>query len=220
MERFLAVLEDQVQIVALSIMTLVYIVRITWLLRLPLARERTPPRGDPNKALLPSMLIIATPWAMESTSRQWWKYGEFVLFHLGVAAAILLSFVIPYGPGLLGVQVVTGLFLGVMALALVAGISRLIKRIALPEMRVISSADDYFSLVLLNAWLASALAALTMDLWPRVVFFILTAFFLIYVPFSKISHYIYYPFARWYFGKHFGRRGVFPKVTGGGAAGR
>jgi hypothetical protein len=38
----------------------------------------------------------------------------------------------------------------------------------------------------------------------------MTAVFLVYVPFSKISHYIYYPFTRTYMGRHFGRRGVFP----------
>ena len=41
-------------------------------------------------------------------------------------------------------------------------------------------------------------------------YFFLTAFFLIYVPFSKISHYLYYPFTRYYLGKSLGRRGVFP----------
>jgi hypothetical protein len=38
----------------------------------------------------------------------------------------------------------------------------------------------------------------------------MTAFFLIYVPFSKISHYLYYPFTRYYLGKSLGYRGVFP----------
>ena len=38
----------------------------------------------------------------------------------------------------------------------------------------------------------------------------LTSFFLLYVPFSKISHYIYWPFIRFYIGKHFGHRGVYP----------
>jgi hypothetical protein len=38
----------------------------------------------------------------------------------------------------------------------------------------------------------------------------LTAFFLVYVPFSKISHYLYYPFTRFYFGKTMGYRGVYP----------
>ena len=41
-------------------------------------------------------------------------------------------------------------------------------------------------------------------------YFILTAFFLVYVPFSKISHYLYYPFTRYYLGKTLGHRGVYP----------
>ena len=42
------------------------------------------------------------------------------------------------------------------------------------------------------------------------VYFIMTAFFLVYVPFSKISHYLYYPFTRFYFGRTMGYRGVYP----------
>jgi hypothetical protein len=47
---------------------------------------------------------------------------------------------------------------------------------------------------------------------PLLAYFFVTAFFLLYVPFSKISHYIYYPFARWYLGRTLGYRGVFPLV--------
>jgi hypothetical protein len=39
-----------------------------------------------------------------------------------------------------------------------------------------------------------------------------TAFLIAYVPFSKMSHYILWPFSRYYFGKHFGHRGTYPKV--------
>jgi hypothetical protein len=46
--------------------------------------------------------------------------------------------------------------------------------------------------------------------WHLLTYFILTAFFLVYVPFSKISHYLYYPFTRYYFGKSMGYRGVYP----------
>jgi hypothetical protein len=35
-----------------------------------------------------------------------------------------------------------------------------------------------------------------------------SALFLVYEPFSKIRHYIYYPFARYYYGVAWGRRGV------------
>ena len=86
-------------------------------------------------------------------------------------------------------------------------------------MRAISSPDDYFSLVLLTAWFLSAVLAAPNKTpdgqeWHLLSFFILTAFFLVYVPFSKISHYLYYPFTRYYFGKSMGYRGVFPVQRG------
>jgi hypothetical protein len=46
-----------------------------------------------------------------------------------------------------------------------------------------------------------------------IAFFGLTAFFLVYVPFSKISHYVYWPFIRYYVGKHLGHRGAYPTKT-------
>ena len=36
----------------------------------------------------------------------------------------------------------------------------------------------------------------------------MTTFFLLYVPFSKISHYVLYPFGRVNFGMIFGGRGI------------
>jgi hypothetical protein len=47
--------------------------------------------------------------------------------------------------------------------------------------------------------------------WPLLLFFGLTAFFLVYVPFSKICHYLYYPFTRFYLGRSMGHRGAFPR---------
>jgi hypothetical protein len=40
------------------------------------------------------------------------------------------------------------------------------------------------------------------------LFFLMTTFFLVYMPFSKISHYALYPFGRVNFGRTFGGRGV------------
>jgi hypothetical protein len=80
-------------------------------------------------------------------------------------------------------------------------------------MRAISSPDDYFSLVLLTVWfLFGALAAPNSTAGgegPLLTFFVLTAFFLVYVPFSKISHYLYYPFTRFWLGRTLGHRGVY-----------
>ena len=81
-------------------------------------------------------------------------------------------------------------------------------------MRALSSPDDYFSLLLLTAWFLFAYLAVPNSTaggeWHLLTYFMLTAFFLMYVPFSKISHYLYYPFTRYYLGKTLGRRGVYP----------
>jgi nitrate reductase gamma subunit len=91
---------------------------------------------------------------------------------------------------------------------------RIIRRVSNVYIRAISSPDDYFSLILLTFWFAFAFLAAPNDLSGgegiMLTYFLMTALFLVYVPFSKISHYIYYPFTRTYMGRHFGRRGVFP----------
>ena len=47
-----------------------------------------------------------------------------------------------------------------------------------------------------------------------VAYLLLTSFFLLYVPFSKISHYLYYPFTRYWLGRALGHRGSMPYSRG------
>ena len=198
-------------------MAVVYCLRIAWFLRFQPGRERQGKTGPADtstmKGILYSWAIIAQPWAMESSRRMFFLYLQFVVFHLGVAAAILLSFIIPYAPALLESRWLVLAFAGVTAAAAAVGLIRMVRRISGRHMRAISSPDDYFSLGLLTVWLLSAVFASpnnTAQEGPLLAFFILTAFFLVYVPFSKISHYLYYPFTRYYFGKSMGYRGVYP----------
>lgn len=218
MSELLHFSEHGLQEMALGFMALVYLTRIIWFLRFKAGGERQAPTGlpgtTPAKGILYSWAIIAMPWVMESSRSKFLLYLQFVVFHLGVTAAIVLSFIIPYGPGLLdsaavvlAIQVLTGAACGV-------GVVRMIRRVASPYMRAISSPDDYFSLTLLTVWLFSAVLAAPNSVargeGHLLAYFILTAFFLVYVPFSKISHYLYYPFTRLYFGKSMGYRGVYP----------
>jgi nitrate reductase gamma subunit len=222
MSDFLHFCEHTLQEVALVFMTLVYTARIIWLLRFKAGGERQAPTGSlgmtPTRGILYSWANIAMPWAMESTRKRYLLYAQFVVFHLGVTAAIGLSFIIPYVPGLLGFTIVVRLLQAVIGAAFVVGVVRIIRRVGSPYMRAISSPDDYFSLLLLTAWFLSAVLAVPNDAtggeWHLLSFFILTAFFLIYVPFSKISHYLYYPFTRYYLGKTLGHRGVMPSQRG------
>jgi nitrate reductase gamma subunit len=102
----------------------------------------------------------------------------------------------------------------VIGAAFVVGLMRFVRRVGNRYMRAISSPDDYFSLTLLTAWFFFAVLAVPNEIaggeWHLVTYFMLTAFFLVYVPFSKISHYLYYPFTRYYLGKSLGHRGVYP----------
>ena len=209
--------ETILQYVALGFMALVYTVRIIWFLSFKAGGERQAPTGlpgtTPAKGVLYSWVNVAMPWAMESTRKKCFLYAQFVVFHLGVTAAIALSFIIPEFPQLLGDALVR-FFQVLIGAAFLVGLIRIIRRVGSPYMRAISSPDDYFSLVLLTVWFLSAVLAAPNDTTGGqghlVAFFMLTAFFLVYVPFSKISHYLYYPFTRYYLGKTMGYRGVYP----------
>jgi nitrate reductase gamma subunit len=196
-------------------MAVVYILRLRWLLKFKAGKERQPETGLPDtnmkRGILYSWANIFMPWAMESTRAKMLIYLQFALFHIGVVAAIGLSFIIPYLPSLLTVPYIIPIIQIITGLACLIGIIRFIRRVGDKYMRAISTPDDYFSLLLLTVWFFFAtLSVPNNGGWIQITYFIMTAFFLIYVPFSKISHYLYYPFTRYYFGKSMGYRGTYP----------
>jgi len=209
---------------ALAFMGLVYALRITWFLRRfkaggdRQAATGVPGRTTPRKGILYSWGNVAMPWAMESSRTKPFFYLQFVAFHLGVTSAILLLFIIPLGPGLLENEAVVLALQIPIGAAFLVGLGRMVRRFGDKYMRAISSPDDYFSLILLTAWFFFAFLAVPNSTangeWHLIGYFILASFFLVYVPFSKISHYLYYPFTRYYLGKTLGHRGVFPILRG------
>jgi nitrate reductase gamma subunit len=206
--------EGTLQEIALVIMAVVYTTRLLWLFKFNGVKERQPATGRVDttrlKGSIYSLFNIIMPWGMESTRTKPLFYAQFVMFHVGVVAAIGLSFVIPYLPGLLTPTVAMAIQ-GFCFLACAIGVLRLIRRATNKHVRAISTPDDFFSLILLTVWFAFAgMSAHNPGGTIQLTYFILTAFFLIYVPFSKISHYLYYPFTRWWLGRTMGHRGVFP----------
>jgi nitrate reductase gamma subunit len=218
MSNLLYFSEHTLQEIALVFMAVIYFLRIRWYLKWPLAKERQPATGlgdtNPKMGERYSLSTIVKPWGLESARSKPLMYVQFALFHLGVVAAISLSFIIPYGPGLLKSVALVSIIQFLTGAACLVGVVRIIRRISDPYIKAISSLDDHFSLVLLTVWFAFAFMAAPNNILSgegiMLTYFFLTAFFLMYVPFSKISHYLYYPFTRTYLGRHFGRRGVFP----------
>jgi nitrate reductase gamma subunit len=210
--------------IALGIMAVVYTLRIRWLLSFRATRDRQAPgdpaRTDSHKGAVYSLANVMMPWAMESTRRGFAFYLTFVLFHLGVVAGISLAFLSTISRPFLQSPAVSTTTLALLGVAFAIGLYRIARRLLRPVMRLISTPDDYFSVSLLTGWFLLGVFA-ELHILGRVAgegvmiaYLLLTSFFLLYVPFSKISHYLYYPFTRIWLGRTMGHRGVFPLVRG------
>jgi len=212
----LAILQEPVQYLALTFMAVMYIIKITQLLKKPIPPEKAELKGDRVAGAMESLTNVLKPWSMESTRKNPLFYAEFMIFHIGVALTIGATFFIPLIPSIMTPSV-SKVFMVFMGLAFLIGLRRIYRRLTVPEIRIISSPDDYFAISLMTVFFAVGFAAMWLwiqgnpDTGYMWIFFLLTTFFLLYVPFSKISHYILYPFGRVNFGRTFGGRGVINK---------
>lgn len=210
------ILQEPVQYVCLLIMASLYAYKIYVLMKKPGPVDKAELKGDRFAGAVHSLANVLRPWGMESTRNNMYFYVEFMVFHIAVALTIGSTFFIPLTPWLM-TPLVSKIIMVFMGLAFLIGLRRIYRRFTAPEIRIISSPDDYFAIILMTAFFA--VGFITMYLWlegrPETgwmwIFFLMTTFFLLYVPFSKISHYVLYPFNRVMYGQIFGGRGVLNK---------
>lgn len=211
-DPFWSFVEFELQIIALTIFGLLYAYKVYQLMRLPYPREVAPQRGHDELGVVYSFAWLLVPWSMSSTTQHWGRWLEFAIYHLGAGAAILGTFTIPFWPAIMTRPVSLGMA-ALVAGAFVVGAIKLWRRIATPELRVVSTPDDYFSLAAVQVFFFfTTMALLTEARGWMIAYFLITAAFLIYVPFSKISHYVYWFFARVFFGIRYGRRGIITRT--------
>jgi len=209
----LMILEEPIQYVCLLFMGTMYAIKIYQLLKKPFPPEKAELKGDRVAGALHSLTNVLRPWDMESTSKNLYFYAEFMIFHIAVALTIGSTFFIPLAPHIM-TPAFTTVIMVFMGLAFLIGLRRIYRRLTYPEIKIISSPDDYFAIILMTVFFG--VGFITMWLWIQGyaetgwmwLFFLMTSFFLIYVPFSKISHYVLYPFGRVNFGMIFGGRGI------------
>lgn len=213
-EEFLHFAEFDLQIIALSVFAILYAIKAWTIARLPMTWENAPAKGSPGAGVAYSYAATVAPWMMSSSTQHWIRWLEFGLYHIGAGLAILSTFTLPFTPQLM-IQPVRIVFAVFVALALVVGAIRLWRRFTDPTLRVISTPDDYFSLAAVEVFFFLTFMTLVANTsgW-RLAYFLVTAAFLFYVPFSKISHYVYWFFARVLMGVRYGRRGVAPRIGG------
>lgn len=213
MSHALYILQEPVQYVCLLFMASLYAMKIYQLMKKPGPPEKAELKGDRYAGAVHSLANVLRPWGMESTRNHMYFYTEFVIFHIAVALTIGSTFLIPLTPWLM-TPLVSKVIMVFMGLAFLIGLRRIYRRFTVPEIRIISSPDDYFAITLMTVFFG--VGFVTMYLWiqgrPETgwmwIFFLMTTFFLLYVPFSKISHYVLYPFGRVMYGQIFGGRGV------------
>ncbi|OPY06136.1 MAG: hypothetical protein A4E66_02291 [Syntrophus sp. PtaB.Bin001] len=212
MSEYLSVLEHEIHIAALFFMCSAYVVRILWLFKFKFGLERSIPAKYHSRAVAASLLTVAKPWTIEKNRKTPMFYIQFAIFHLGAAAAIGMTFILPYWPEILKIHFVERVLQIILAAAFIIGLARLYRRIFDPVLRLISTPDDYFALVMMIAFYAVGLSVVSNRYGASdgilVTFFLMTAFFHLYVPFSKIIHYLYYPFTRYYLGETMVHRGI------------
>jgi hypothetical protein len=200
--------QELVHLIATPITVLLYALRLGYLLRRRAVKDCSPnPRGEIGKGIRDAFLTLVMPWKMESTRRHWTYYLVFVAFHIGLLFNISLAYLITYASGMMTGPVRQG-FTVFIAIGLLAGLVRFLRRLFLPEMRIISSADDYFSLFMVLLYNAAGIWILQGSAWGSYAYFAVVFLFLVYEPFSKMNHYIYYPFARYFYGIETARKGT------------
>ncbi len=202
--------EYELQIIALTWMVVLYAIKAVQLSRLAMAWEQAPAKGSRAAGSARAYAGIFMPRSRESSRLHPWRWFEFGAYHVGAGVAIIITFTLPFAPGFMtrGVSIACAV---VIAPALLVGFAKIYRRLTDTELRYISSLDDHVSLVTLQLFFFTAVMVLVFETpgW-RMAYFLVVAAFLFYVPFSKISHYVYYAFSHALTGSRYGWRGVKP----------
>lgn len=179
--------------------------RWTRMQRLPLAQDRSMPKGPASRGIFYAFTMGMAPWAKESTRIHWLAYLRGIAFHIGTFAglAVLLA-----SPWLEQVPLLLrALFALVTAQGALMGVAGGIMRLAERNLRAISTPDDHVAVWLVALYLAvSTIALIAPPLTP--IMWLVSAVMLVYAPLGKIKHCIYFYFGRLFYGLHIGRRGI------------
>lgn len=145
------------------------------------------------------------PWEKESARIHWVAYLRGVVFHVGIFLGVAFLILTPW-LAVLPLFVRLSLSL-VLAVAAIAGLAGFWLRFRDPMLRPVSTPDDYASLALATLFLVSgSLCAARTELLP--LFWVISGITLAYTPFSKLRHFVYFFYARGFFGLMFGYRGI------------
>jgi hypothetical protein len=174
----------------------------------PLARPRGSAPGGVAYSFGPGLM----PWSKESTRLHPIAYLRGILFHAAILCAFIIL-VLGLSMPLQDISLVgRWIMLVVVALGFVLAAGGLLQRWSDLKLRYLSRPDDYLAVAVVAVFLALA-GSLLLNPEVKNYFYLWTAIMFIYIPVSKITHFIFWFFTRYFWGQRYGYRGV----VGGGA---
>ena len=163
------------------------------------------PRGSEAAGVRYAFTTAFLPRAKESAAGHLPTYVAGLAYHAGIFAALLwLAFTLtPLAPS----RPLAIVLAALLALALGSGLALLAKRGSRVSLRAVSVPDDVVANLLVDATLATGLAA---ALAPGAVplFQLAGAALLLYAPLGKLRHMLFLVTSRRAWGRFYGRRGV------------
>ena len=182
--------------------------RLLWSFsRLSRPQDRSAPKGSPQAGILYAFTLGMAPWTKEGTRLHSRAYLRGVAFHLGIFIGLGVFLASPWLeslPSLAKALLALGTGLGAFF-----GLAGFVFRLAEPNLKALSTPDDYFSVLVVSLFLACEALWLA-RLLALPVFYGMAAAMLVYAPFSKIRHCLYFAASRLFFGKFVGSHAVLP----------
>ncbi len=165
------------------------------------------PKGNIQKGLAYAYTLGMAPWSKESTRRHMVSYVRGVIFHVGIFTGLATLIVSPW-IGNLPAIIKIGLAI-ISAVCALMGFIGFLARFVDTNLKALSTKDDYFAVLLVSLFIGVT------GLWlifPTLsaLYYTISTVMLIYAPFSKIRHCIYFAYSRLFFGKFVGSRAVLP----------
>lgn len=182
-------------------------VRYTETKRRALPGDYSPIKGDIPGGIRYAFTTGMMPWAKESTRIHMLAYLRGIGFHVGIFAAIGAVILSPWWEVLPPFLFWTLFWVLVIGAAL--GAAGGLMRLAEHNLRGLSLPDDHFAVWLTTLFIETTGLAILNEAF-MIPMYIVSAVTFVYVPLGKIRHCLYFFFSRFFFGKFFGRRAVFP----------
>jgi hypothetical protein len=179
----------------------------TRLLRLGPPKDFSVRRGNLKPAIIYSFLGAMNPRKKESAYLHLPTYAAGLFYHAGTFTSIVLYFLFFFNFHIEG-----SLRWGIISLLAVSGacgIGILAKRTAVRRLRHLSNLDDYVANILVTLFQFLTLALLVKEVFAP-FYFLCVSLLLLYLPFGKLKHALYFFAARYHLGLFYGWRGVWP----------